>query len=338
MDKLKKYENNPILKPKGKGWEALCVLNPAVIYDEKKELFYMLYRAAGNDKQHYIYLGLAESKDGFNFKRKFIKPVLSPDKQGADGGCVEDPRLIKLGDYYYLTYASRTFAPGQYWREDKEYFGFSPEYGPKFLQYNNSVTHLAISKDLTNWKKLGRISDSRFDDRDVVIFEGKCDKGFARLSRPMEKCGEGFDNENPAIWISFSDDLAEWNQPTLLMKGEQWWEDKKIGASTPPIMTSKGWLMLYHGVSCRDDAYRVGAVLLDKDNPAKIIARTKDFILEPEFEYETQGFYNGCVFPTGICVKENTMYVYYGAADKFICVATARFDEFLSQLTEEGAK
>ncbi|MBO4572608.1 MAG: glycosidase [Clostridia bacterium] len=334
--RLKKYANNPILKPQGDGFEGLCVLNPAVIYDEDEKLFKMLYRAAGNDKQHYIYLGLAESKDGFNFERKFNKPVLAPDINGADGGCVEDPRLVKMGGYYYLTYASRTFAPGQYWREDKEYFGFRPEFGPTMLIYNNSVTHLAVSRDLINWKKLGRITDSRFDDRDVYIFPEKINGKFVRLSRPMEWCGKGFENEAPAIWISYSSDLMEWEKPRLLMKGNEWWENKKIGGSTPPIKCEYGYLVLYHGVAEKDGAYRVGAVILDKNDPEKILARTKDFIMEPEFDFETQGYYNGCVFPTGICVKDGEMFVYYGAADKFVCVATADFKKFCDSVYSEG--
>ena len=333
MIKLKKYAGNPILKPQGDGWEGLCVLNPAAIYDEESKTFKMLYRAAGNDKQHYIYLGLAESKDGFNFERKFDKPVLSPDPDGADGG-VEDPRLIKLGDYYYLTYAARPFAPGQYWREDKEYFGFQPEFGPKELIWNGSVTHLAISRDLIKWKKLGRITDTRYDDRDVYFFPEKVGDKFVRISRPMERCGEGYENEAPAIWIAFSDDLLEWGEPTLLMKGNEWWESKKIGGSTPPVKCKYGYMMLYHGVA-DDGNYRVGAVMLDKSDPTKILARTKDHIMEPEFDHETKGYYNGCVFPTGIVVKDGVMFVYYGAADKFVCVATADFDEFCDALMEE---
>lgn len=334
--KLIKYENNPILKPGKNDWESLCVLNPAVIYSEEEKAFYMLYRAAGNDKQHYIHLGLAKSLDGFHFERLSDKPVLSPDINGADGGGVEDPRLIKMGDWYYLTYASRTFAPGQYWREDKEHFGFEPEFGPLFLCTNGSVTHLAISKDLRNWKKLGRITDSRYDDRDAYIFPEKVNGKFVKLSRAMEKCGEGYENENPAIWISYSDDMMEWGEEKLLIKGEEWWEDKKVGGSTPPILTKYGWLALYHGVSSKDGGYRVGALMLDKNDPEKILARTRDFIMEPEFDHETQGYYNGCVFPTGICVVDGTMYVYYGAADKFVCVATADLDTFCRELMEEG--
>ena len=336
MIRLNKYEENPILKSQGDSWEGLCVLNPAVIYDEESQEFKMLYRAAGNDLTHHIYLGLATSKDGFTFERASEDPVLSPDLDGPDAGCVEDPRLVKMGGYYYLTYASRTFAPGQYWRRDCGYYGFKPEEGPTMLLNNNSITHLAVSTDLKNWKKLGRITDSRLDDRDVYIFPEKVNGKYVRLSRPMEWCGKGFKNENPAIWIAYSDDLMEWEKPKLLMQGKEWWENAKIGGSTPPVRCKYGWLLLYHGVAKKDGGYRVGAVILDAKNPSKVIARTKDFIMEPEYSFETDGYYNGCVFPTGIVVKDDTMYVYYGAADKYVCVATAPFEEFCEKVYKEG--
>ena len=132
--RLNKYQNNPILKPNPSNqWEELCVLNPAAIYDEKTKLYYLIYRAAGNDKTHLIHLGLATSKDGINFVRESNKPLISGDPHGLDAGGCEDPRLVKMGGYFYLTYASRPFPPGQYWREDKEYFGFSTRTWSKSL-------------------------------------------------------------------------------------------------------------------------------------------------------------------------------------------------------------
>ena len=113
----------------------------------------------------------------------------------------------------------------------------------------------------------------------------------------------------PSIWISFGDDLIEYGKPELLMTGEQWWETQRIGGGTPPIKTERGWFMLYHGVDDKG-IYRVGAVLLDLDDPRKVIARTKDFLMEPEFDYETCGIYEGCVFPTGAVVKDGTLYIY----------------------------
>ena len=332
--KLEKYENNPILtKNPNNSWENLCVLNPAVIRNDRDDKYYMLYRAAGNDEQHYIYIGLAVSEDGIHFVRQSDKPLIAPDVNGADGGGIEDPRLVKIDDYYFLTYASRPFAPGQYWREDKKYFGFQPKAGPKVLIYNDTETHLAVSKDLIHWKKLGRITDSRQDDRDVVIFPERVNGKYVKISRPMYKCGEGFDNPKPAMWISYSNDLLEWREEEkLLYKGEEYWEDEKIGASCPPIKTEYGWLLIYHGVYSKDKAYRVGAMLLDLDNPSKIIAKTKDFLMEPEQKFETDGFYSGCVFPTGIVEVGEEYYLYYGAGDQCICLAKANKKALLKEL------
>lgn len=334
--KLKKYENNPILFPNPKNeWENLCVLNPAVIYDEAKKEFVMLYRAAGDTYEHYIYLGLATSKDGYNFERQSDKPNFEPDYNGADGGCVEDPRLVKIGDWYYLTYASRPYAPGRYWLDEPKPWVNPPVTGPTYLNNNATLTFLAITQDFKTYKKLGRMTDSRYDDRDVFIFPEKINGKWVRLSRPMEMCGEGYENENPAIWITFSDDMLEWGKPELLYKGRTWWESKKIGGSCPPIKTEDGWFFIYHGVSAEDHSYRVGAMLLDLEDPRKILAITEDFILEPEFDYEKKGYYNGCVFPTANVVVDGTLYVYYGAADKFVCVATCDFQELVNHIKKQ---
>ena len=200
--------------------------------------------------------------------------------------------------------------------------------------YNNTLTHLAVSKDLKKWKKLGRITDPRFDDRDVVIFPEKINDKFVMLSRGMERCGKGFENKNPAIYISFSDDLQIFDNYKLLMKGETDWESLKIGASTPPIKTNEGWLLIYHGVDKKDSIYRVGAVLLDLCDPTHILYRTKDYIFEPEEKFETDGFYNGCVFPTGIVNKKGKLFIYYGAGDKFIGLATCELNELIKFLKE----
>lgn len=338
--KLEKYKNNPILtKNHRNSWESLCVLNPAVIYNNEDKTYYMLYRAAGNDKQHYIYIGLAKSKDGINFTRESDEPLIRPDVNGADGGGCEDPRLVKIDDYYFLTYASRPFAPGQYWREDKEYFGFQPKAGPRVLIYNDTETHLAVSKDLVNWKKLGRITDARTDDRDVIIFPERCSNKYVKLSRDMYRCGEHEKNKNPAMWISFSNDLLEWREKEeLFYQGVEEWESAKVGASCPPIKTKFGWLLIYHGVSAKDHAYRVGAMMLDLNDPRKIIAKTKNFIMEPEFPFETGGFYNGCVFPTGIVEKGDDFLIYYGAGDQCICLASINKEKMINELMEEKIK
>ena len=97
--KLTKHSENPILSPNNENaWESLCVLNPAVIYDENRKEFVMLYRAAGHDVRHEIKFGLATSKDGVHFRREGGEPVFYGNRDDADGGCVEDPRIVKIGE------------------------------------------------------------------------------------------------------------------------------------------------------------------------------------------------------------------------------------------------
>lgn len=341
MIKLKKYAGNPILEPnEANEWESACVLNPAVVQDEKTGEIVMLYRAAGRDKQHIIRLGLAKSTDGIHFERSGDKPVFDVDKDDADGGCVEDPRMVNIEGTYFMVYAARAYAPGQYWLEEnfehvmcKELPGeVISEAAPYFAKNNKTVSYLAMTQDFKKYKRLGRITDARYDDRDVLLFPEKIDGKYVRISRPKMRQGEV---KMPSIWITMSEDMMEYGEPELLLTGEEWWESARIGAGSPPIRTEKGWFMLYHGVAEKDGCYRVGAVLLDLKDPRKVISRTKEYIMEPEYGYETEGFYNGCVFPTGNVVKEGTLYVYYGCADKYVALATADFEELVRYLYRE---
>ena len=342
--KLTKCEINPILSPnEANEWEGRCVLNPAVTYDEERQKFVMLYRAAGNDKRHQIVFGLAESDDGVHFERVSDEPVFRPNHDEPEGGCVEDPRITKLGDLYYITYAARAYAPGQYWLEPYiEGVTKAPmfldetdvrgEVLPTFAKDNITVSYLAVTKDFKTYKKLGRITESAIDDRDVVLFPQTIDGKYVLITRPKFKNIP--EVKMPSIWISFRDDLMDYEKPELLITGKEWWETQRIGGGTVPILTKYGWFFLYHGVD-DNGIYRVGALILDKDDPRKVIARTKDFIMEPDQAFELEGLYNGCVFPTGTVVKDGTLFVYYGCADKYVGLATANFDELLEEVMKD---
>ncbi|MDR2003149.1 MAG: glycosidase [Prevotella sp.] len=330
---LKKYDKNPVLMPNpANDWESLVVCNPGVWYENGT--FYMLYRAAGNDAEHVIRLGLAISKNGYDFERASSEPVFSPSADGPDSGCVEDPRIVKFDDDYYITYAFRPYPPGQYWKFAHDVV-LRPEAGentPLFLKENMGNSGLAVTKDFLHYKKLGRITESILDDRDVILFPEKIKGRYVLMHRPKQYTGEEYKVKYPSIWLKFSDDLLNWTskESYLLISGrENSWEEK-IGGSTPPLKTKDGWLVLYHGVEHGGQGYyRVGALLLDLEDPLKIIGRTKDYILEPETEFETKGHYNGCVFPTGNVIIGDTLYVYYGAADRYVCVATCNVDELI---------
>lgn len=334
--KLHKYQGNPILSPLDDSpWENLVTCNPGVIYDGGT--FYMLYRAAGDDEDHVIRFGLATSTDGFHFTRVSREPVFGPSEDGPDSGCVEDPRIVKLGDTFYITYAYRPYAPGRYWTFPHDVVrlpacdGFAPKAWAKSL----GNTGLAMTKDFRSFRRLGRLTSPVLDDRDVILFPEKVGGKFVMLHRPKDWVGASYGVSEPSIWIKFSDDLLAWEDKpsTLLLTGRPNSWEEKIGGSTPPILTDEGWLMLYHGVADGGLAqYSVGALLLKADDPTVVLSRTPEPILEPEFPYETQGFYNGCVFPTGNVVVNGTLYVYYGAADKHVGVATCKLDELLKYL------
>lgn len=337
--KLKKYEGNPILSANpANEWENLIVCNPAVIYDNG--VFHMLYRAAGNDPEHHIYIGKAESSDGFHFERMSDKPVIAPTEGSFDAGGCEDPRVVKFGSEYYITYAFRPYPPGQYWKNDYDQVSTykHDEYAPKCLKENVVNTALAISKDMMNFKKIGRLTESCLDDRDVILFPEKINGKFWMLHRPKNYVGSEYGTEMPAIWIKSSDDLMTWNvESHLLMKGIESWE-QKIGGNTPPIRTKDGWLLLYHGID-EHFTYRIGAVLLDLNDPTKILYRTKNFIMEPETHEEKNGVYKwGVVFSTGATVVDGTLFVYYGASDQWVNVATCDLDELLKFIKTDSRK
>ena len=236
---LKKYKNNPVLKPNGKNsWENLVVCNPGVYYDNGT--FYMLYRAAGDDDEHIIRFGLATSSDGYNFTRVSDNAVVGPSSEGPDSGCVEDARIVKFDDCFYITYAFRPYPPGQYWTFDHDVV-FTPDIGehaPMFLRNNIANSGLIMTRDFRTWMRLGRITEPNLDDRDVILFPEKINNKYAMLHRPKEWVGREYGTDYPAIWLKYSDDLLSWTGPSrLLIKGVEGGWDEKIGGGTPPLKT-----------------------------------------------------------------------------------------------------
>jgi predicted GH43/DUF377 family glycosyl hydrolase len=332
--KLKRYESNPILRPNpANPWENLAVFNPAAWYDEDNKQVLLLYRAAESGPEYKCYFGLATSQDGYHFERVSDQPVFSPSEDGFDASTVQDPRMVKMGDYYYITYACRFFPFGQFWMPKEQQYKHPtcPPDFPRVIRTNATSTGLLLTKDFKSFIRAGRLTDPILDDRDAILFPERINGKYVMMHRPLEWVGDKYGTESPAIWISTADDLLGFRQSTLLAAAKYDWECGKIGINTPPVKTRHGWLTIYHAVG-HDKYYRLGAMLLDLKDPARVLHRTTDWIMQPETDYEIEGYYKGCVFPCGKVLIDGTLFVYYGAADKYVALATCRLDQLLQYL------
>ncbi len=335
---FERYEKNPILGPEPRNaWESIIRTNPGVCFDPASNKYVMLYRASGNDPEHVIHLGLAWSDNGYDFTPASDQPVFSPSKDGFDSGCIEDPRLFKYEDWFVFTYAARAFPPGQYWKEkhEKSYdWPIWPDFFPYATGKNQTSTGLALTQDFKTFIRCGRLTDPMMDDRDVILFPEKVKDDWWLMHRPLDWAGSGYENPHPAIYINHSKDLLDWKltNSRLLAKAEFNWETK-IGANNPPVKTEAGWLIIYHGVA-PDQHYRLGALLCDLDDPAKVTHRTREPLFEPEEDYEMNGYYKagGVVFPCGNVVIDNRFVIYYGCADKYVGVASCDYRRLMETL------
>jgi predicted GH43/DUF377 family glycosyl hydrolase len=309
---LERHIKNPVLLPnQNTWWESQAVFNPAILYDGAK--VHMLYRAIGEYEQYISRFGYACSTDGFNFERK--DGIAFGPTEGYERYGIEDPRLVTIDGQVYLSYVvlSDYAANGEV----------------------TSSTALASASDFHNYNRLGIITSIGSDNKDVVLFPEKINKKYFILHRPHSWVGPRFGVDKPSIWIAEGDTPTKFEKHTLLMKPEQDWEELKIGSGPPPIRTEYGWILIYHGVD-KDLVYRAGAALLDLDNPFRIIARTKKPILQPEESYERAGDVTNVVFPTGACIIDERLHVYYGGADKVCCLAVVQLGDLLSDILNEA--
>ncbi len=292
--KLERLSDQPILRPKKNSpWEAGAVFNCAVIYD--KGLVHLIYRAtdiASNGKKgKYINsLGYAVSKNGVDFNR-LEQPILANDVPQELRG-PEDPRVVKEDDTFYMMYTG---------------------YGGRFD--GDYRICLATSENLISWSRQGVVLDEQ--NKDASLFPQKIGGKWVMLHRRA-----------PDIWLAFSDNLKNWTGHTKIMGPipDSSWENEKIGIAGPPIETKDGWFLIYHAVDA-DRRYRLGAALLDRDNPARVLARYPKPILEAELDWEVNGHIPNVVFSCGQAVIGDDIYVYYGGADTVIGVAGMRIGD-----------
>jgi predicted GH43/DUF377 family glycosyl hydrolase len=167
------------------------------------------------------------------------------------------------------------------------------------------------------------------DEKDVVLFPERAGGKYLALTRPMPATF----SHVLGIWLAESPDLVHWgrHRPVALPRPGQW-DEARIGASLVPFRVEQGWLELYHGVD-RTNRYGMGALLLDGEDPSKVLGRTPDPLLVPEVDYERTGFLHDVVFPSGhIALDDSRIRVYYGAADSFLAAADFSIGDILAQL------
>jgi predicted GH43/DUF377 family glycosyl hydrolase len=336
MALLKRYEGNPVLSPRPGAWDSVSTFNPGAVLHEGRVL--MLYRAVSDIGQYVSRFGLAASEDGRRFERVVDGPVFGP-RQDYEAGGVEDARITCEGDQFLITYAAVSVVPGPAYA-DMDFFTVTKQdpYAerPGIPPMGPSYTGLLRSHDLRNFTQEGLITPPGVDDRDGVLFPEKVGGRYVMLHRPTSWVGERYGTEKPAIWLAYSHDLHTWDygegDGNLLMVPEAGWEEAKIGAGPPPVRTDAGWLMIYHGVDHRY-VYRVGAALLDLEDPSRVLARTSDFLMQPGEEWEQAGIIPNVCFPTAALWEPGReLLVYYGAADMHVGLATADMDELLDYL------
>ncbi len=306
MPRLTKYEKNPIIVPRqDSGWETDGTFNPGAFADGR--FIHLLYRAV--DASGISRLGYARTLDGKKIESRSPEPVLTPSGDWEEFGC-EDPRITRFDGTFYVTYTA-------YSRR-----------GPRIA--------LASTKDLLRFEKYGLVGPDR-NDKDCVLFPERINGKVAILHRLKSKVQiayfEGMESltKSQSFWREYVKHFEDYE----VIRAKFPWEERKVGVGSPPIKTERGWLVIYHGVSL-DRVYRAGAMLLDLDDPKKVVARTTAPILEPETDFEKRGLVPNVVYPDGAVVRDGELLTYYGGADRVCCVASAPLDEFLDELEKEN--
>lgn len=295
---VKRYSGNPILTRDDVPYPVETVHNAGMVKFNDK--YIMLFRAHKDNGRSI--LGLAESDDGFNFTTR-SEPFMVPAQEGAfaeyEEYGVEDARICYMEGRYLITYSAYS------------------RHGVRI--------GLAETKDFQSVERVALITQA--DYRNTVLFPERINGRYVRLDRPHS------DISPWSIWISYSPDLIHWGDSRVVMKPVQYhWDEMKIGPGATPFRTSKGWLQIYHGVFPTMDGcvYRLGVALHDLQDPSKILGVGDSWILQPEDPWEVTGYVHNVVFTCGAIPEDDgTVKIYWGGADKVMCVGTAVVEDLV---------
>jgi beta-1,2-mannobiose phosphorylase / 1,2-beta-oligomannan phosphorylase len=231
-------------------------------------------------------------------------PAFAPESPLEEFG-VEDPRITPLDGRFYITYVA--------------------------VSRHGVATALASTEDFCTFTRHGVIFGP--ENKDVVLFPEQILGQYVALHRPSGSAGFA----RPEMWLARSPDLLHWGQHEHLLSGGAGWDSGRIGAGPPPLHVPQGWLVIYHG-SARPQppdnvgVYSASALLLDYDDPSRILRRSSRPLLMPQTDFERCGFVPNVVFPTGLVAEGSSLLVYYGAGDTCSAVVRLSLDEVLNSL------
>jgi predicted GH43/DUF377 family glycosyl hydrolase len=264
----------------------------------------MWYRAQGLDWISRI--GYAVSEDGVGWNR-LRRPVLEP-ADATDSRGVEDPRVVRLDGRFVMTYTAYGRA-------------FTGE-GQPTHSGGGILPMIAVSDNGIVWERIGPIVRGE-DNKDHVLFPRRINGRYAALHRRW-----------PNVWIAYSDDLQSWPESEMApiygprQDNPAAWDSKSVGSNGAPVETAEGWLLINHGYN-DDHIYKFGVVLVDIDDPTRIITRPERAIFQPEELWELKGDVPNVVFSSANPVLDGTVYIYYGGGDHVIGLATCRLGELI---------
>jgi len=301
-----RHDGNPILSAGDMPWPVNSVFNAGAALLEGETL--LMPRV--EDRRGQSHFAIARSENGIDGWRVDAKLAFSPDAgRPEEAWGVEDPRLIWMEDIERWTMAYTAYSD------------------------RGALVSLATTIDFNTFDRLGPVLAP--DNKDAALFPVRFDGRYAMLHRPVPALSGHAAN----IWIAFSPDMIHWggHRQVMAARGPGWWDAAKIGMGPPPMRTSEGWLILYHGVRriAGQDIYRLGLALLDLEDPSRVIRRGGEWVLAPQTPYERSGDVNNVVFPCGWTCINDEIRLYYGAADTTMALATASLTEVLDWLKYE---
>lgn len=325
-----------VLKSRDIEFEKGGVFNPACI--EVGGIIHMFYRAVDSYKRSSI--GYCQLKNNEVIFRP-EKPILLPDDEYERMG-LEDPRITYLDGIYYLFYtvfdgenALVSYATAKKLPHFTQHGVISPQ-----ITYEKAGQILKKSNLLMKYKAFEEYYQFYLGDnvllweKDAFLFPKKFNNKFALIHRILPGVQliyfEKFSDLTVEFWDKYLKDLLD----DIILEPNFWYESRNVGGGCPPIPTEAGWLLIYHAVedSSRGKIYHASAALLDKKNPRRIIGRLKEPLFSPKSPWEREGVTNNVVFPTGAIVRNERLYIYYGAADKLIALKSVNLDNLINAI------